>query len=138
MEHEGGSDGPEFRPMMTNVIKELTDKQIVELHQLLLDIQDNLESLLASVQESARPVDLDQPIGRVTRIDAIANQSMAKASRQNNEIRLRQVRTALTALGDGEYGYCRQCGGSIGYPRLKARPETSFCLHCQSEAEQGR
>lgn len=123
---------------MSDTIKELTDKQIEELHQLLLDVHDDLESLLAAIQESARPVDLGQPIGRVTRMDAIANQSMAKANRRNNETRLRQVKTALTAVRDGEYGSCRQCGESIGYPRLKARPETSFCLRCQSGAEQGR
>jgi DnaK suppressor protein len=123
---------------MSDTVKELTDKQIEELHQLLLDVHDDLESLLSAIQESARPVDLGQPIGRVTRIDAIANQSMAKANRRNNEVRLRQVKNALAAVRDGEYGYCRQCGESIGYPRLKARPETSFCLRCQSEAEQGR
>jgi len=123
---------------MPDKAKELTESQLEELHRLLLDLQVDLESLLSAIRESARPVDLGQPIGRVTRIDALANQSMAKANRQNNEIRLRQVNTALAAFREGEYGYCRQCAESIGYPRLKARPETMFCLRCQSESEQGR
>ncbi len=123
---------------MSDTGNDLTEKQVEELHQLLNDLHDDLESLLFAIEQSARPVDIGQPIGRITRIDALANQSMAKANRRNNEVRLRQVKTALAAVREGEYGYCRQCGESIGYPRLKARPETTFCLRCQSEAEQGR
>ena len=123
---------------MSDTGKDLTEKQVEELDQLLRDLHDDLDSLLFAIEQSARPVDIGQPIGRITRIDALANQSMAKANRRNNEVRLRLVKTALAAVREGEYGYCRQCGESIGYPRLKARPETTFCLRCQSEAEQGR
>ena len=123
---------------MTHRAKDLTAGELEELCLLLNTLKEELESLLSSIQKSARPVELTQPIGRVTRIDALAGQSMAKASRRNIEVRLRQVNTALAAAREGEYGRCRQCGESIGYPRLKARPETAFCLQCQSESEQGR
>ena len=33
------------------------------------------------------------------------------------------------------YGLCRRCGDPIGYPRLKARPESPYCLDCQDEVD---
>lgn len=117
---------------------DLTPEQIQELHQDLLALHDELETLLALSEESARPVDLDQPIGRISRIDAIQQQSMAQANRHGHTIRLAQVRAALAALQDDEYGYCKSCDEPIGYPRLSVRPEAAFCLRCQEQRESRR
>lgn len=60
---------------------------------------------------------------------------MARASLGALELRLRQVSAALSACESAEYGTCRKCEKPIGYRRLKARPETPFCLACQAQAE---
>ncbi len=114
---------------------ELTSEQVEELHQVLLSERARLEELLKLSKEGARPVDLDEPIGRLTRMDAIQQQQMTKASRSNYEVKLRQVKAALELLGKGEYGYCRSCEEPVGYPRLKARPEAPYCLSCQDARE---
>ena len=114
---------------------ELTAEQIDELHQVLLSERDRLEELLRLSKEGARPVDLGEPIGRLTRMDAIQQQEMTKANRSSYETKLRQVRAALDLHGKDEYGFCRLCEEQIGYPRLKARPEAPFCLSCQDARE---
>jgi DnaK suppressor protein len=114
---------------------ELTAEQIDELHRVLLSERDRLEELLELSKEGARPVDLGEPIGRLTRMDAIQQQQMTKASRRSYETRLRQIQAALDLFGKDDYGYCRLCEEPIGYPRLKARPEAPFCLSCQNARE---
>ncbi|MAE93060.1 MAG: molecular chaperone DnaK [Deltaproteobacteria bacterium] len=109
-----------------------------ELEDLASDLRELRQALAAQLQSSdasARPVDLNQPIGRVSRVDAIQQQSMAKANRQAAQLRARQVEAALKRIEEGEYGACLSCGGEIGFRRLKARPEAGLCVGCQSRRE---
>jgi DnaK suppressor protein len=114
---------------------ELTPEQVEEFRQILLSEQTSLEELLKRSKEGARPVELSEPIGRLTRMDAIQQQQMTKASRRTYERKLRQVQAALEMLGKDEYGFCRSCEEPIGYRRLKARPEAPYCLSCQDARE---
>ena len=98
-------------------------------------MRDELRELLAATREGTRPVALDEPIGRLTRMDAIQQQSMSTANRRSYDIRLRQVHQALTAIERDEYGLCRRCEEPIGYKRLNARPESPYCLDCQDEID---
>ena len=50
---------------------ELTAEQIEELGQALRALRAELEGLLEATREGTRPVDLDEPIGRLTRMEAI-------------------------------------------------------------------
>ncbi|MDF1552875.1 MAG: TraR/DksA family transcriptional regulator [Deferrisomatales bacterium] len=119
-------------------MEELTEDQIEELRQGLAALRRDLQAILATAREGARPVDLDLPIGRLSRIDALQQQQMARASLAALELRLRQVSVAVAVCEAGDYGYCRKCDEPIGYQRLKARPETPFCLACQAGAEARR
>ncbi len=118
--------------------EELSPEQEEELHRALRDLQDKLQHQLDEASDATATVDLEQPIGRVSRIDALQQQKMAKEQRRRQDLRLAQVRQALKVLDDGEYGYCRRCEEPIGYPRLKARPESPFCLACMSSIERRR
>ena len=112
-----------------------TADQLEELRQDLIALREEIALLLSSSREAARPVDLDQPIGRLSRMDALQQQSMLAANRRAAEVRLQRADAALQRLGEGEYGQCVSCGEEIGYARLKAGPETPFCLGCQSRRE---
>ena len=114
---------------------ELTAAQHDELVAALESLRDELRALMQSSREGAKPVDLDQPIGRHSRMDAIQQQQMTRASRQSFDLRLRQIDQALSLAARGEYGICRRCDEPIGYPRLSARPESPYCLECQDEID---
>lgn len=118
-------------------VEDLTEAEERELAADLKALQDELELYLQSSRGGAAPVDLDEPIGRISRMDAIQQQHMAQATRTRNEARLRQVLAAQSWLRQGEYGRCRKCDDPIGYRRLEARPETPFCVDCQSAFERG-
>ena len=117
---------------------ELSPQQLKKQKAALLALKKEITSSLASAQDSARPVDLDEPIGRLSRMDAIQRQQIAQATLRNQEQRLNLVQAALNTLKDGEYGVCRRCDMPIDLGRLKARPETSLCIECAEELEQRR
>lgn len=116
---------------------ELTDEQREALRGDLIALRDALEQALGLASEGARPVSLDDPIGRVSRVDALQQQAMAQANRESLKLRLAQVRQALAAIESGDYGYCRKCDEPIAHRRLAARPETPFCVDCQRGREAG-
>lgn len=129
---EGGqrSSNPPHQGMLMS--DELTELQLAELQLLLERAQEDVvQGLLASTAD-ARPVDLGLSIGRLSRVDALQQQQMARARRQRVEVRLHQVRAALSRIQSGNYGACVQCAEPIGYARLQARPESPVCRDCQS------
>ena len=113
----------------------LEPEQEEALRRALLALGQELRAQLDTSDAAARPVDLDEPIGRVSRIDAIQQQSMVQANREAARIRLQQVRAALGRVAAGEYGACAQCGEDVGFARLEVRPETPFCVACQGARE---
>ena len=114
---------------------DLTAGQLDELREMIHQACQELELLLDSSSESSKPVALDEPIGRLSRMDAMQQQQMAIASRQSQLQRLQLLKNALLAIERDNYGDCRICEEPIGYQRLKVRPETPFCLVCQSRSE---
>ncbi len=68
----------------------------------------------------------------MSRIDALQQQQLARAQRDSARARLQQVDAALARLERDEYGECAACGEEIELRRLTARPESAFCLPCQS------
>lgn len=114
---------------------DLTPVQRDELRADLEALRVELNQVLKDSSDSAKPVDLDQPIGRVSRIDAIQQQKMAESARRGARSRLERVQAALSALRRDEYGMCTECEEPIGYRRLKARPESKLCIECQGARE---
>jgi RNA polymerase-binding transcription factor len=118
-------------------IDELTEEQVASLEQSLRTLREQLQQHLVATRQSAAPVKLDQSaVGRLSRMDAMQAQQLAAANKRRTQLRLDQIRAALTLLDEGEYGACRRCEEPIGYRRLQARPETPLCVSCQGRREQ--
>lgn len=99
------------------------------------------ESLVAGAEsrsEMGRTVDLDQTrTGRLSRMDAMAAQAMARAGERRARIELQRIDAALARLAAGTYGDCAACGEPIEPARLDASPATPFCLGCAEARERG-
>jgi DnaK suppressor protein len=119
-------------------MEELSETEIEELVQDLKALRSEIEQSVEAARTGGKPVDLGLPIGRISRMDAIQQQMMSQAGAKALEVRMHQITAALSAADAGTYGYCRKCEEPIGYKRLKARPETPFCLECQASLERKR
>ena len=117
-------------------MEELSEAETESLRERLVVLVAELEKALQASADSAAPVVLDQSsVGRLSRMDAMQQQAMARATRQKAQLRLTQCKVALSAFDRDEYGLCRKCEESIGYRRLSAKPEAPFCLECQRGAD---
>ena len=100
--------------------------------KLLIKKRNETEVFLEDLKESSRPVDLNDPIGRLSRMDAIQQQQMSLESKNRAVLTLKQIEAALRRITDDSYGICLKCEEEISEKRLKARPESPFCSGCQS------
>jgi DnaK suppressor protein len=116
-------------------MNELTKKELAELHRDLLAMREELQQLLQDSSDGAQPVSLEEPIGRLSRMDAMQQQSMDQANRRTAQTRLTRTEAALRRHTSDEYGRCVECEEDIGYARLKAHPEAPFCIDCQGSRE---
>jgi len=46
-----------------------------------------------------------------------------------------KIQEALQRVEEGTFGICDTCGEEIGEKRLEARPVTTQCIDCKTEAE---
>ncbi len=73
-----------------------------------LDAEDDLG------RDSARTVELDQQsVGRLSRMDAMQQQAMAKATQTRRAQSRQRIVATMARIHDGEYGYCTECGDDI-------------------------
>jgi len=63
----------------------------------------------------------------------IADLDHADVGRDLDE--LRGLEAARGRLSDGSYGVCLDCGGEIGFERLRASPAAVRCIDCQTVHE---
>ena len=63
----------------------------------LLELQNEIEAITATSEESSQVVELDQAkVGRLSRMDALQAQQMAIASGRRREMRVKQIILDLT------------------------------------------
>lgn len=111
--------------------EELTEAQLLELKEDLSALADKLRETLAD-RSRTETVDLELPIGRLSRVDAMQQQAMAEAERRRAGLRLDAVLAAIDFFEEGDYGFCKACGDDMPWGRLKALPETPLCVPCLS------
>ena len=111
--------------------KELAEHKTNINHQLKM-----LESLEETTRDAAQIVALDQStIGRLSRMDALQGQAMAKATVQRRQLELVQLRKALKRIDQGSFGECVECLELIDPRRVAHNPAVALCLNCAAALE---
>lgn len=107
-----------------------------ELIRALHRQREQIGLTLAQLELASQPVVLDQSAqGRVSRIDAIGQQQMAMASRQNLGLELARIDAALQRHREQRYGDCCRCGEPIAKARLVVMPTAALCIDCAQSSE---
>jgi RNA polymerase-binding transcription factor len=109
---------------------------------IITELERFLQDDLARLQGSVRTVVTES---RTAESASLTDISVHAAKTLHTEIqatlmdrRTQQVvliQDALARLSDGRYGFCEECEGFIGLPRLRALPFAQRCLDCQGQAE---
>ena len=101
-----------------------------EIRAQLEALVRDLEARLPVTEDQSQPVDLDEPIGRLSRMDAIQMQQMAAAGLSREQQQLAQAHFALRLVDTDEFGLCRSCVEPIDIDRLRFQPEVLLCMGC--------
>ena len=111
---------PGNRPMID---KEALAEQLAALIELT-------EKKIAGYEEMSAPVTPDDAIGRVSRMDAINNKSVAEAALRSSKQKLGKLKVALQNIDQPSFGVCALCKQAIPAPRLMYMPESTRCVRC--------
>ena len=99
----------------------------LELEARLADIS----ALAAANAENRATVELDQQsVGRLSRIDAMQQQSLAQETHRRRLGEAQRIRAALARIDKNEFGWCVNCGEEVGERRLALDPTTALCIDC--------
>ncbi len=109
----------------------LNEHDMQKFKLLLLEQQQEILEFNLTAKAQTQPVKLDQSsVGRLSRMDAMQSQAMAKENKRRRDIQLSRISAALERIEDGEYGYCASCDEEINPRRLKFDPANPFCVDC--------
>ena len=103
-----------------------------QIKQTILREISKTERLISDYKEMSRPVEPDNAIGRISRMDAINNQSVTEASLRQAEEKLKNLNRVLSRIGTKDFGFCQKCGKEIHIRRIMIRPESLLCVNCAS------
>lgn len=88
------------------------------------------EQIIGDYEEMTQPVSPDDAIGRVSRMDAINNKSVAEAALRQSKDKLSKLKHALSKIGSPDFGVCMRCKSPIPLGRILLKPESAFCVNC--------
>jgi len=109
----------------------MDEAEIERFRQELLRLRTDLQALDKESEEAEKPVELDQArVGRLSRMDAMQGQQMAREAARRRQYRLQMIEGALRRMDAGDYGYCTQCGEEIDIRRLEFDPANPRCIKC--------
>ena len=88
-------------------------------------------NLINVASSAAAPVELDQQVqGRLSRMDALQGQEMAKAIIERRRLEITKIDATFSRMDEGEFGFCVMCGDDIPEKRLELDPTIAVCVEC--------
>ena len=108
----------------------MTGEEKIKLKDKIIILIEELKKAIEDFKEASKPVALDNPIGRLTRMDAIGSKNISQASLRNAKARLERLEFTLKKIDKPEFGMCINCEKEIPFKRLLLVPETDRCVNC--------
>jgi len=110
--------------------------QVEKFKQFLERLQGELHDTQDIEEQSSEIVKLDQTsVGRLSRMDALQSQAMAKETSKRKQLQLTKISAALTRIKEGTYAYCLVCDEVIDLKRLQYNPAVEYCMPCAKAQE---
>ncbi len=108
----------------------MTAEEKKQLKQKIVDKIAQTEKEIEELTELTKPISPENSIGRVSRMDAINNKSVAEAALRTSKQKLSKLNFAMTKVGAKDFGICTLCKNPIQPARLMYLPESTRCVRC--------
>jgi RNA polymerase-binding protein DksA len=113
----------------------LFPQRLERLKQALLEEKVNLEKEVANLTATAQESNVGLGNHMADDATAVFDQATAVSLRRGHERALDEVNAALERMEAGTYGMCDRGGEAIDFARLKAVPQATLCMSCQTIVE---
>ncbi|MEA5030809.1 MAG: TraR/DksA C4-type zinc finger protein [Sphaerochaeta sp.] len=111
----------------------MTEQELQEMEQLLLDRIVALDSSLGYLKDETKVIAPSISLGRLTRMDALGTKAVNEHVLSLNRTDLVRMQNALERIRKGTYGICLRCGKEIPLGRLRHVPEALMCVPCSEK-----
>ena len=108
----------------------MTTEERLQLKDKIKETIEKTEADIVQLEANTQPIAPENSIGRISRMDAINNKSVAEASLRSARRKLAKLKMALTKIDAPEFGICTRCKRPIPPARLMYMPESTRCVHC--------
>ena len=109
----------------------MNESQLHHFDALIRARLADLDQSSAAGRDAQAVVVLDQQaVGRLSRMDALQNQAMARAQQTRRDQQAQRLELALARIRTGDYGFCEECGTDIPLGRLELDPAATRCVSC--------
>lgn len=101
-----------------------------QLKAKIIETITETENKIAQLEEITQPISPENSLGRISRMDAINNKSVAEATLRTSQKRLTNLKIALSKIDSPDFGNCSRCKRPIQAARLMFMPQSNRCVHC--------
>ena len=101
-----------------------------KLKKTIQDKIKQVETEIEEIKKLAAPVEPENAIGRISRMDAINNKTINDRLLRNAAEKQKKLKLALSRIGESKFGFCTLCERAIQEARLLLMPESSLCVGC--------
>ncbi len=108
----------------------MNKKQLSEIEDRINEEIAKTEKLIVDYKEMTKPIAPENAIGRISRMDAINNKSVAEAALHQAEDKLGKLKLMLTQIDKEGFGICAKCKQPIPIGRILLMPHSRFCVNC--------
>ena len=108
----------------------MTDAEKSKFLEKLHAERSKLTASLALLEEHTQPISPENSIGRVSRMDAIQNKSVAEYSLRQTKDKIKEIDYWLSREDTAEFGRCTHCKSEIQVKRLMFMPFNLKCMRC--------
>jgi len=108
----------------------ISAKEKLQIRKRITEEIISTEKMVEKYQELTKPIAPENAIGRVSRMDAINNKSVNDLALKNTELKLINLRVALSRIDDTDFGICIRCQNPIPIGRILLIPQAITCVNC--------
>ena len=88
------------------------------------------EASIAEYKELTKPIEPENAIGRISRMDAINNKSITEAALRKVQEKLQKLIYVRDQIDREGFGLCTRCGNAIPIGRMMLMPQSRQCVSC--------
>ena len=108
----------------------MTQEEKNHVQERILEEIAVTEKLVIKYRELTKPIAPENAIGRVSRMDAINNKSVNESALKKAELKLKNLKVAITKIEDSDFGVCIRCKKPIPIGRILLLPQAISCVNC--------